>query len=384
MNKIYRLKNQVKHYDWGSKKMLPDFLNVQNTEDKPYAELWMGTHNEAPSQVYKDSDDKLVNLKEISGELPFLFKLLAVEKPLSIQAHPNKTQAEEGFKKEEKDGININAPKRNYKDSNHKPEIICAITPITLMGGFREPDEIIKSMELFVSLDNHFTKLINELENKNISGFFRLLFNFSKTQIENICSFINNADENDTKDFISGEQWKLIKRFASIYPHDIAIFSPLYLNIITLQSGQAIFIPAGVLHAYLSGFGAELMTSSDNVLRGGLTPKHIDICELMNILVFEPFIPQIINPKTNEISFNYSTPCKEFLLTSLKTNGETILPVNSPAICIVTEGELKAAGVLFNKGESFFIPKENDPVVLSGNFSLFAASIDNTYPCESA
>ncbi|MCL2809017.1 MAG: mannose-6-phosphate isomerase, class I [Treponema sp.] len=377
MNKVYKLKNQIMHYDWGSKTLLPQFLNVKNNDDKPYAELWMGTHKGAPSQVFTDNNDKIINLTEIAGELPFLFKMLAVEKPLSIQTHPNKTQAEEGFKKEEKAGLSLDDPKRNYKDSNHKPEIICAITPITLMGGFREPNDIIKSFENFVSLDNIFSDLINEIKTNQYSNFFRALFNLSKAQIESICSFFNNLNEDDTNNSISKEQRDLLKKFASLYPNDPAILSPLYLNIITLQPGQAIYVPAGIPHAYLSGFGAELMTSSDNVLRGGLTPKHIDIEELMNILVFEPFYPRIINPPVSDECFSYNTPCNEFLLTSVKKNGVIKLPVRGPVICIVTEGELITCGMSFKKGDSFFIPKDSEPAILSGDFSLFAASIDN-------
>jgi len=317
MKKAYKLYNKIKHYEWGSMNLLPEFLGIENTGRVPSAEMWMGTHSGAPSQIEIESGlggafnnkSSIVNLSEISGELPFLFKLLAVEKPLSIQAHPNKQQALEGFERENSEGLDSKAPTRNYKDPNQKHEIICALSPFTLMAGFREPDVILEYFREIITLvpqlKELFFHLISALEKKSLCDFFIKLFSFSRLEREYIFSFLSNRESGITgcktsdEEFqstgvISQEQWKLMKSFSRYYPGDPAILSPLYLNLLTLNPSDAVYIPAGVMHAYLSGFGIELMNSSDNVLRGGLTPKYTDIGELKNIVLFEPFKPEIL------------------------------------------------------------------------------------------
>jgi len=381
-NKIYRLQNQIKHYEWGSKKLIPEFLNMENAKGVPYAEMWMGTHSLSLSQT--ETEGRLVDLTEISGELPFLFKLLAVEQPLSIQAHPNKEQAEEGFKREESRGLSIKNPTRNYKDKNHKPEITCAITPFTLMAGFREPYRIGVSLEELVliapPLKEIIMPLLRALDADSLSAFFRVLYGFSRIQREYLCTFIrekNDLSNDSGQGIITSEQWKLMKDFASKYPGDPAIISPLFLNILTLNPGQAVFIPSGVLHAYLNGFGVELMAASDNVLRGGLTPKHIDSGELMSILHFVPFIPQIITPPPSAAWFCYETPSKDFLLSLMRgSGGKEAFPLKRRAICIVTDGELAVENEVFKKGESFYSPSNSSARFFNGNYSLFAASCD--------
>jgi len=280
MKKIYRLFNQIKHYEWGCARFIPEFLGIKNKKKLPFAEMWMGTHKSAPSKVIKNF--KKINLAEINGELPFLFKLLAAGKPLSLQVHPNKEQAAEGFEREERTGLSLDDPKRNYKDKNSKNEIICALTPFTLTAGSNE---------------------------------------------------------------------------------------------ITLQPLEALFIPCGTAHSYKRGFGIELMNNSDNVIRGGLTNKHIDMEEFSRITNKEPFLPQIITPDDKQSVFNYRIPANDFSLTLIRGKGEKItVSINTPAICIVTEGRIKIDGSHFKKGESFFIPKKINNLILEGEFVLFAAS----------
>jgi len=375
-NKLYRLQNQIKHYEWGSSKLIPEFLNIENGKGVPCAEMWMGTHSLSVSKT--EVNGSLVNLTEISGELPFLFKLLAVEKPLSIQAHPNKEQAQEGFNREESRGLSIKNPTRNYKDKNHKPEIMCALSPFTLMAGFRETDAISVALEEFVliapPLKEIIFPLLRALDSGSLLSFFRILHGFSRIEREYLCTFIN--EKNGVQGgIITSDQWKLMKGFASQYPADTAIMAPLFLNLLTLQPGQAVFIPSGVLHAYLNGFGVELMAASDNVLRGGLTPKHVDVSELMNILLFVPFIPQIITPPSSAKLFCYNTPCNDFLLSLMRgQGGEEEFAEKGPAICVVTEGEMRAENEIFKKGESFYMPRTDFTHTFSGNYSLFAAS----------
>jgi len=317
--KIYKLNNQIKHYEWGSQKILPGFLGVENREGRPYAEMWMGTHNAAPSQI--TIDGTLKKLNEISGELSFLFKLLAVEKPLSIQAHPDKTCAQEGFLRENKKGLSMDDPTRNYKDSNPKNEVLCALTPFTLLAGFRKPEEILASYGA-----------------------------------------------------ASASQAELIKKMESIYPEDPGVYSPLYLNLLTLQPGEAVFLPAGTVHSYISGFGIELMNNSDNVLRAGLTSKHMDTEELSRIIDPNSFLPEIITPK-NQSVFTYPFICDDFSFSFICGKGDKVsFCANNASIGIVTEGELDIDGFLCKKGESFFIPQSNTQLLFSGNFSLYIAS----------
>jgi len=322
MTKIHKLQNKIKHYEWGSTQILPEFLGLVKNEDndfkEPYAEMWLGTHPLAPSQVQLNGN--IVSLKEISGELPFLLKLIAVEKPLSIQVHPNKEQARRGFKRESEMGLELDSPVRNYKDQNHKSEIICAITPFTLMAGFKKPKEI------YASLGS-----------------------------------------------VSGRQMDIIKKLSSLYPGDSSVLSPLYLNLITLQPGQGLFIPCSIPHAYISGFGVELMTNSDNVIRGGLTNKHIDIEELKKIMPLVPFVPQIITP-SDDTQVCYPMPEECFSLFHIRGSGS--FNKCGVGVFIVTEGELEIENQFFKKGESFYISREKcAPLLLKGNFSLFAACI---------
>jgi len=313
MTNIHKLHNQIKHYKWGSPVLLPQFLGLNNSNKEPYAEMWMGTNKSAPSSV--EINGEITELNSAFGEVPFLFKLLAVEEPLSIQAHPNREQAIEGFS-----GGNI-----NYSDANKKDEILCALTPFTLMAGFRQTDDVFSSYK--------------------------------------------NA---------SNEQLDLIKYFESLYPNDSGVYSPLFLNLITLQPGQAVFIPACVPHSYISGFGLELMNSSDNVLRGGLTSKHIDIIELNKIINPEPFLPQIINPlfaDTNVKRFDYPSLSCDFSLSVINStnNAELTFSNKGCVICIVTEGQLTIGDLQFKKGDSFFIPGQSEAVLFKGDYSLYAA-----------
>jgi mannose-6-phosphate isomerase len=378
MKKIYKLQNQIKHYDWGSYSLLPQFLEFENKSGRPHAEMWMGTNNGAPSRVYisdLSSVSRTADLYEIAGELPFLFKLLAVETPLSIQVHPDKKQAQEGFKDEEEARLDLKAPARKYKDANHKPEILCAISPFTLMAGLRKPEEIKILLEDFTSvipqLKEIISPLLSALKTDMLSVFFRILYSYSNLELEYITNMVKEVKI--TAKAIEERQWNLMKDIAVRYPSDISILSPLYLNLFTLEPGQAVYIPARLLHSYISGFGVELMANSDNVLRCGLTPKYVDIPELMNVVDFDPHSPQVFSSDSSS-RFFYKTPCEEFSLGSFKGDGsEKFFTEKEAAICIVIDGELRSGEFNFKKGESFFIPKGEEVLVFNGNYTLYAA-----------
>ncbi|MCL1930569.1 MAG: mannose-6-phosphate isomerase, class I [Treponema sp.] len=384
MAEIYKLHHHVKHYEWGSANLIPRLLGAAS-DGSPWAELWMGSLSETPDGV---SVGEL-----IAGELPFLFKLLAAEKPLSIQAHPNLAQAREGFERENRAHIAPNAPNRNYRDRNHKPEIICALTPFTGMCGFRAPGEIARLLSAFpAALREGFAPLLRALETPApslaLQTFFGTLFSLPKEARSALTDFILSAQDTD------GE-WELMREFARQYPGDPAIIAPLYLNIFHLAPGEALFIDAGVPHSYIHGFGVELMANSDNVLRGGLTTKHVDVPELMKVLNFTPAQPHIIKPDAGSGCFTYPAPCEEFSLTVVRGGAAyggaeaqtAAFARSSPAIVIVTEGEVlieapNAGGTVLKQGESAFIPArgDKDPLVLRGGYTLYAASAGKSAP----
>jgi len=398
MTNFYKLRNQIKHYAWGSPDFIPRLMGLASNGE-PYAELWMGRHADSPSLVSLPSGEMSLGefiardprrylgekTAERYGALPFLFKLLAAEKPLSIQAHPNLAQAREGFERENKAGLAQDAPNRSYRDSNHKPEIICALTPFTGMCGFRSPDEIRRLFSLFLdsapaSVREGFAPLLQALEIPNpttaLRNFFEILFTISQELREALTEFILSTHGAENC------EWELMRNFARLYPGDPAVIAPLYLNVFRLEPGEAFFLKAGILHAYIHGFGVELMANSDNVLRGGLTSKHIDIPELMKVLDFNPLKPQIIKPEAPFSCFTYPAPCEEFSLTVMRgTGGSAALPLalaQSASIGIVTEGEVSVSGTVLKQGESAFFPPANSsesPLVLQGHFTLYIASV---------
>ena len=395
----------------------------------------MGAHPEAPSSALIDENEtSLAELirqdpryylgaqaAEKYGSLPFLFKLLAAEKPLSIQTHPNLSQAREGYDRENRAGLAPDSPVRNYRDPNHKPEIICALSPFSGMCGFRTPMEIqkllidflgasnsktpesvtlhsvallnkvIPSAELYTaapeSLRTGMAALLKHLDDTDTSAalknFFMALFTLSDGLRKDLGDFITNTGaqrlaslEKDSEPYAL---WKNMVCFAKLYPGDPAVISPLYLNFFRLNPGEAIFLPAGTLHAYIHGLGVELMANSDNVLRGGLTPKHIDIEELSHVLDFTPHKPEIIKPSGQSARFAYPAPCGEFSLSVIDgAAGDIKFQEGSAAICVVTSGELEIQGTqeraVFRAGQSIFIPPAGE-LVFRGNYTLYAGII---------
>jgi mannose-6-phosphate isomerase len=405
MNNFFKLHNQVKHYDWGSPVLIPRLMGCAG-DGTPWAELWMGSHPGSPSQVSLASRE--VNLGELIardpcnylgdktaeryGELPFLLKLLAAEKPLSIQAHPNLAQAREGFERENKAGLMPDAYNRSYRDSNHKPEIICALTPFTGMCGFRDPKQIQKLLGIFLNqpsvpgiVHEGFIPLMQALEMNDtasaLRNFLSALFSLPPEVKKALIEYILSWGVEEQRCCLV--EWELIQSFARLYPGDPGVIAPLYLNVFRLEPGEAIFLDAGLLHAYVHGFGVELMANSDNVLRGGLTAKHIDIQELMDVLEFRPYNPPIMRRELGVSCFTYPTPCEEFSLTVMcgDGTGNVAFTLDSPSIGIVTEGEVSVSStgesIILKQGESAFIPPTavgEAPLMLQGNYTLYVAS----------
>jgi mannose-6-phosphate isomerase len=402
---VYKLENTVKNYDWGSSRWLPEFLGKRNISRIPWAELWMGVHPSGPSRIAGGEELSLPaliarNPRRFLGEeternfgaLPFLFKVLAAEKPLSIQAHPNAEQAREGWERENNNGVPPDAPERNYRDPNHKPEILCALSRFKAMCGFRPPAEIRTLLEIFRTksgLQFAMEPLMSALDDPEaaspLRSFLSRLFALDPEILIRMGEY-GRRQKLEEEYPEHSEEWALLRNLAGLYPGDPGVIAPLYLNLLTLAPGEAIYLPSGVLHAYVYGMGVELMANSDNVLRGGLTPKHIDLKELFRLLLFSPFKPRILRPGVRaeagdrSFRFKYPVPCREFSLSLIK-GGETVFSEKGPSIALVTEGELLIKDRLGNEklrlkqGESAFIPAGGEELLFSGGYTLYAAGI---------
>ena len=416
---FYKLQNTVKNYEWGSPEWIPALLGQKNLSRIPWAELWMGVNPAGPSRVSLpgETEASLLLPELISqnppaflgeetaqtfGKLPFLMKVEAAAKPLSIQAHPNKEQAQEGFERENRERIPLDAPNRNYRDANHKPEISCAIGPFAVLCGFREAQKTSALLRILsgkirssggegalkAGLESLVAALEQERENP-FKAFFKALFSLDAEARKMLGPFIKSNLLLLERDFPEyKDEWYLCSYFSGLYPGDPGILAPLYLNIIELAPGDAMYLPAGVLHAYIYGMGIEVMADSDNVLRGGLTPKHVDVNELLKILDYSAYKPDIIKlPDPAPAWFNYTAPAGEFTLSAMHGSGGCIpYPETGPSIVIVTQGcatlsengknsDGSVVEMTLNTGESVFIPAgEKANLVFSGTFTAYAAS----------
>ncbi len=399
------LKNPVQKYAWGSHRAIQDLMDEPRTSE-PWAELWMGAHAKAPSQVQVDGHyislpallekfpEEMLGAgvcEKYNRGLPYLFKVLAAARPLSIQAHPDKARARAGFERETAAGIRVSAPGRNYKDPNHKPECICALTRFSGLKGFRRNTEILALMEQFCP--NGLLPQKKFLRQNNLRDFFKSLMEMPETEKASAISAVcENADKNKKKDKDKTEdtaaplnesrikdqikQW--IKKLAIAYPGDIGVISPLFLNLFCLEPGEALFLPAGELHAYLEGLGLEVMANSDNVLRGGLTPKHVDVPELMQVLTFTASEVKVLRPEpVGPVSGRYPVPAEEFAFCVLHLTDSAPCRIpngHSAEILLCTQGHARVSadaspddGVHLKKGQSVLIPAMAREYQISGS-----------------
>jgi mannose-6-phosphate isomerase len=398
---IYKLINTVQQYAWGTRSDIPELLGVKNEEGKPQAELWMGAHPKASSIVktgeknvpldefIKDNPVNVLGKKAVNqfgANLPFLFKVLAAGKSLSIQAHPNLKEAREGFINENSLNIPLNAPNRNYKDNNHKPELICALTPFWAICGFKPIGSIIEAFkQLNISnLNRAVSHLSSSPDSEGLRSFFKDLLTLDKSQQQHI------IDEAVIKTFgcENNPDYYWIIKLSKEHPGDIGALSPLLLNVVQLKPGEAMFLRAGVLHAYLQGLGIEVMANSDNVLRGGLTEKHIDIPELLKVLTFDVYVPEVFTGLKQKGERKYLTPAKEFYLSKINIEpGKDYKRehLDSIEIFIIIKGRVYLEGmeknqeIVAKKGESFLVTASETGYTIKGQGILFRAGIPISY-----
>lgn len=395
MRKLYLLENPIKEYAWGSPTAISELLGTKNPRGIPQAEMWMGAHPSSSSRIQVNGEySTLLDLinedpERVLGKrvadthgpvLPFLFKVLAAERPLSIQAHPSKSQAEEGWRRENEKGIPLDAPERNYKDDNHKPELICALTEFHGLCGFRKIDEVLVEF-LPLGVDD-LEPLVEDLKkNPNSQGlkdFFISLMNLPPEQRKRLTREVVEVIQD-----LEGERYRWVERCAGYYPGDIGAIAPLFLNYFTLAPGEALYLEAGKLHAYLKGVGVEIMANSDNVLRGGCTSKHIDLQELLSVLTFQGGTTDTIKgEKKGDCSFLYPTPAPEFLLSRVELKeGATYRSDKDRVIEVLlcASGNMSLhcndESVNLKKGQSLVIPAESGLYSISGFGTLYTATI---------
>jgi mannose-6-phosphate isomerase len=387
-DRVLPITGKVQHYAWGGYYYLPKLLNIPVKKGETYAEFWLGTH-ERGSAEFKNGAENPVSLKDYIeafpeqtlgskasrtfGRLPYLLKVLDVKDMLSIQVHPSKINAQMAFDDENKRGIDLAAPERNFKDNNHKPELMLALSEFWLLHGFKTP----KALQLILRETPELHFLVPVFGGDNYKKLFQHVMEMPqvqvdrhlKTLVERLVAHYQAGKLNKEKE----DYWAA--RAAITYAHDghidRGIFSIYFLNLVHLQPGQAVFQDAGLPHAYLEGQNVEIMSNSDNVLRGGLTPKHIDVAELMKHIRFEPIIPDIITGKPEGAEkLVFPTTAPDFELGRFQiAKGESVKLLSYGAeIFLVFSGsaeviENEGTGFKRNKGEAWVSFDEADSTV---------------------
>jgi mannose-6-phosphate isomerase len=353
------LDNPVRAYAWGSRTVIADLLGQEVPSPHPEAELWFGAHPADPSHLVHADGARTSLLEALRGDperllgtdrssrwdatLPFLLKVLAADEPLSLQAHPSIEQARAGFASEDAAGIDRDASDRNYRDANHKPELICALTEFHALVGFREPAQTVRLLRALdvPELAGHTELLAAQPDADGLRALFTTWITLPQSVLD---SLVPALQEGGVRLVGSGGDFqpeaRTVLELSERYPGDAGVLAALLLNRVTIQPGEALFLPAGNLHAYLSGAGIELMANSDNVLRGGLTPKHVDVPELLRVLDFDAMPPPVLSGVPDAGWVRYDTPAEEFLLRRWEGEGiaTAAVPDGGPRILLCTSG----------------------------------------------
>ena len=393
---MLRLSGAVKDYAWGSPRAISDFTGIEFGGQR-VAELWFGAHNGAQtlaggsplSEVIAADPAGILGADvaaRFDGQLPFLLKLIAPEQPLSLQVHPGKELAEAGFQAEEEAGIPLDSPRRNYRDRNHKPEMIFALTPFEAFAGFRAPRRAIEVLDnLNAPLAREMLEILRTHPGyRGLRAVARKLLapldEERRIQIEAVITACQDRLDRGTSPSLRVDRQAVA--LARTYPSDPGAVLSLLLNPVTLRAGEALFIPTGAVHAYVSGLGIEVMSSSDNVLRAGLTPKHIDAGEALRCMDFHGAPPVRIAPEMNGRGTGiYYAPVDDFELSvSEITGGEWIpIPGFGPRILLGVSGDLEI-GVggeveTISTGQAIFISAAEGTVRVRGNGKLVQAGV---------
>ena len=390
---MHRLSGAVQHFTWGDRSEIPRLLGIE-PDGQPWAEYWLGAHHAGPTHFRDNPSETLASHLErypddigeasvdaYGAKLPYLMKILSAAGPLSLQVHPTREQALSGYAKESLAGLPLSHPERSYKDDWPKPEIIIALTPFEGLVGFRDP---LESATLFEALGagEELAAIIEPLREHSEQTALQKVFLDVLTIGEHrdlVNLVLSRAAELLDAPGTVGEFARTAIEINEHFPGDPGILAALLMNRVTLAPGEAIALEAGVLHAYLRGTGIEVMASSDNVLRGGLTTKHIDVDGLQGLVSFRTLHPQVQLPEGSEGLFRYPTTFPEFEVWLLTPTSDTRLTMpreDAGRIALVTEGEFVLDGdrrLTLSCGEAVFIPA-GEHVVTSGTGQLFVSA----------
>ncbi|CAM2939517.1 mannose-6-phosphate isomerase, class I [Skermania piniformis] len=362
---MHRLEGALRHYAWGSRTALAGLCGRPVPSAHPEAELWFGAHPADPAEligpdgrrslltaISQDPDHELgaAVADRFDDRLPFLLKVLAAAEPLSLQAHPSAAQAFAGFARENRLGVALGSPERNYRDASHKPELVVALEPFDALAGFREPTrtlELLRALDV-AELSIYADLLAGQPDASGLRAVFTTWITLPSGALARLVPQVVAGGER----YLSragGEfeaEIQTVCQLADAYPDDAGVLAALLLNRVCLAPGEGLYLGAGNLHAYLHGLGVEIMANSDNVLRGGLTPKHMDVPELLRVLDFQP-LPAPIRVGTDQLAdgaVRYRTPAVEFALSRVDVPAAASavgMPAPGPAIVLCTAGSVE-------------------------------------------
>tara|TARA_B100000809_G_scaffold144339_1_gene141925 strand:+ start:15975 stop:17177 length:1203 start_codon:yes stop_codon:yes gene_type:complete len=378
MTRLFALTGRIQNYAWGGFEFISELLGKEKSNE-PSAEYWLGAHVNAPSTILTSDGERALNDyidsntieklgKKIAvnfGRLPFLFKVLDVCKMLSIQVHPSKIEAEKGFRFENEQGIPLTAANRNYKDDNHKPEIMVALSEFWLLHGFLPKIELMEMLKK----TPEFSCLVSVFREEGYLGLYKNVMEQSVAQSNAMLSplvdrilplYLDGKLEKSNPDYWAA---KAVDCAVDKSVFDKGIYSIYFFNVLKVDKGEAVFQDAGVPHAYLEGQNMELMANSDNVLRGGLTPKHVDVPELLKHVVFDETHPTILKGELQSDGLEriYTTPAPDFQLSQIHLSNDAMYKADARTaeIIIVIEGEIDIvegdSELKFHKGTCAFL-----------------------------
>jgi mannose-6-phosphate isomerase len=393
---VHLLRGAVRTYAWGSRTAIADFTGRPSPTAHPEAELWFGAHPGDPAWLQTEHGEQslldalrddpegqlgAVATGRFGDTLPFLVKVLAADEPLSLQAHPSAAQAAEGYAREDRLGIPVSAPMRNYRDRSHKPELLVALNQFEALAGFRPVARTVELMRaLAVSdLDPYMHLLSDQSDADGLRALFTTWITAPQPDLDVLVPAVLDGAihyiRSGTKKFAA--EAKTVLELGERYPGDAGVLASLLLNRITLRPGEGIYLPHGNLHAYLHGVGVEVMANSDNVLRGGLTPKHVDVPELLRVLVFTPTPESVLRPEIARegMELVYRTPAPEFAVSVLCVDGDLLgheidAPTrhDGPQVLLCTEGSTvvhaKSSTLTLDRGAAAWVSADDGPIRL--------------------
>ncbi|MGE5696427.1 MAG: mannose-6-phosphate isomerase, class I [Candidatus Sericytochromatia bacterium] len=393
---MHLLRGAVRTYAWGSRTAIADFTGRPTPTPHPEAELWFGAHPGDPAWLQTEAGEQSLldtlgtdpegqlgtaALDRFGERLPFLVKVLAADEPLSLQAHPSTQQAIEGFDREERLGIPITSPTRNYRDRSHKPELVIALERFEALAGFREVPRTIDLMKALAvaELDPFVTLLTGQPDADGLRALFTTWITAPQPHLDVLVPAVLDGAINYLRsraaDFAA--EAKTVLELGERYPGDAGVLAALLLNMMHLKPGEAIFLPAGNLHTYLQGVALEVMANSDNVLRGGLTPKHVDVPELLRILDFHPVAAASMRSETHcdGPELVYRAPAEEFAVSRLRIDGEHLgheidaaMRHDGPQVMLCTSGAVqlhaKSSSLTLDRGQAAWVPADDGPIRL--------------------